>query len=138
MTQNGSDPFYQRQPQTCKTTRNMLYSYHDFQPPYSQPKYIALLLHGHGDLSYGWRTTIPTFLAHSIQCIVPDLLGFGDSSKPVEIDDYRMRLMTTDMLEILADAHIPDTAQVGSPQRAPPPPGRWQLPFSSHRDIPAC
>ena len=79
---DGMDSFDQRQPQVCTTSRNMIYSYYDFQPYHGQSKIVALLLHGHGDLSLGYHSTIPAFLAQDIRCIVPDLLGFGQSSKP--------------------------------------------------------
>jgi pimeloyl-ACP methyl ester carboxylesterase len=112
MAQDGKDIFEQRQPQVCRTSRNMIYSYYDFQPDHGQTKSVALLLHGHGDLSYGWRSTVPTLLAQGIRCIVPDLLGFGESSKPVDIEAYRMRLMTADVLEVLTDARVPENARV--------------------------
>jgi pimeloyl-ACP methyl ester carboxylesterase len=112
MGKDGMDGFDQRQPQVCTTSRNMIYSYYDFQPYHGQSKIVALLLHGHGDLSLGYHSTIPAFLAQDIRFIVPDLLGFGQSSKPVDSEAYRMRLMATDMCEILAHARVPENAPV--------------------------
>ena len=116
MAGDGMDLFDHRRAQVCTTSRKMIYTYYDFQPERGQCKTVALLLHGHGDLSLGWRTTIPSFLARGIRCIVPDLLGFGQSSKPVDPGAYRLLLMATDMCEVVADAGVQESVRVESPQ----------------------
>jgi haloalkane dehalogenase len=42
---------------------------------------VALFLHGNPTSSYIWREIIPT-VAEVAHCIAPDLVGFGQSSKP--------------------------------------------------------
>lgn len=106
------DTFDQSQPQVYTTFRKMIHSYRDFQPDHGQVKFVALLLHGHGDISFGWRSVIPAFLAQGVRFIVPDLLGFGESSKPVDTEAYRLSLMALDMLEVLADAQVTENARV--------------------------
>ncbi|KAJ4132453.1 hypothetical protein NW754_015269 [Fusarium falciforme] len=93
---------------TCVTTRHLVYNYYHAGPTSAAAKKIALLLHGHGDYSYGWRYTIPVLLSHDIQCIIPDLLGFGESSKPVNHSMYRLKAMAQDMMEILSHAGVAD------------------------------
>jgi len=49
----------------------------------------VIFLHGNPTSSYLWRNIIPT-IAHSYRCIVPDLIGMGDSDKikDATIEDY--------------------------------------------------
>ena len=47
---------------------------------------VALFLHGNPTSSYIWRNILPT-VAELAHCVAPDLIGFGQSSKP-DID-YR-------------------------------------------------
>ncbi|CAB4886937.1 unannotated protein [freshwater metagenome] len=47
-----------------------------------------LLLHGEPMWGYLYRTMIPTFVAAGYRVIVPDLIGFGRSDKPVEPSAY--------------------------------------------------
>ncbi len=48
----------------------------------------VLLLHGEPSWSYLYRTMIPVLVAAGHRCIAPDLVGFGRSDKPSELDDY--------------------------------------------------
>jgi len=47
-----------------------------------------LLMHGEPSWSYLYRKMIPGLVAAGYRCIVPDLIGFGKSSKPTETSDY--------------------------------------------------
>jgi len=47
----------------------------------------VLLLHGEPTWSYLWRKTIPP-LARSRRVVAPDLIGFGRSDKPTDVDWY--------------------------------------------------
>ncbi|PVH67864.1 alpha/beta-hydrolase, partial [Cadophora sp. DSE1049] len=71
----------------------------------------VLLLHGHGDLSLAWRDAIPVFTVSGIRCIVPDLLGFGNTSKPIAMETYKAKPMCNDMVELLSNAGIEDNQQ---------------------------
>ncbi|KAL5610616.1 hypothetical protein FOBRF1_006733 [Fusarium oxysporum] len=98
--------FDKRSQRTCVTKRHLLYNYYCAEPSNDVGGQIALLLHGHGDYSYGWRYTIPILLSHNIRCIIPDLLGFGGSSKPVSQTMYRLKAMSQDMMEVLSHAGL--------------------------------
>jgi soluble epoxide hydrolase/lipid-phosphate phosphatase len=97
---------------TCVTKRLLVYNYFRAEPSSGVGKQIALLLHGHGDYSYGWRYIIPVLRSHNIQCIIPDLLGFGQSSKPVSHSMYQLKAMAQDMMEVLSHAGIADSEKV--------------------------
>jgi len=47
-----------------------------------------LCLHGEPSWSYLYRHMIPHFVASGARVIAPDLIGFGQSDKPVSDDDY--------------------------------------------------
>jgi len=48
----------------------------------------VLLLHGEPSWSYLYRKMIPGLVAAGYRVIVPDLIGFGRSDKPIERSDY--------------------------------------------------
>ena len=48
----------------------------------------VLLLHGEPSWSYLYRKMIPILADASHRVIVPDLIGFGKSDKPLEVTDY--------------------------------------------------
>lgn len=49
---------------------------------------IVLLLHGEPSWSYLYRKMIPILSAYGFRVIVPDLIGFGKSDKPVDTARY--------------------------------------------------
>ncbi len=48
----------------------------------------VLLMHGQPSWSYLYRFMLPVFVQAGYRVLVPDLVGFGKSDKPTEIDDY--------------------------------------------------
>jgi haloalkane dehalogenase len=48
----------------------------------------VLLLHGEPTWSYLYRNVIPVLAGAGLRAIAPDLIGFGRSDKPGEIDDH--------------------------------------------------
>ena len=49
---------------------------------------VILMMHGEPSWSYLYRYMIPVCAAAGHRVIAPDLIGFGKSDKPTEIDDY--------------------------------------------------
>ncbi len=63
-----------------------------------------LLLHGHPETHVTWHKLAPA-LTDSFTVIVPDLRGYGDSSKPgysPRSQEYSFRAMAEDMVEVMA------------------------------------
>lgn len=73
----------------------------------------VLLLHGFPDSSYLWRYQIPVLAQAGLQVIAPDLRGFGESDKPMEIEAYRLPLLLEDVVGILDHLGIARTHVVG-------------------------
>ena len=89
------------------TTRGVVYHY--FVSPPKGDKPTLLLLHGFPSTSYDWRHQIAFFRNEGYGLIVPDMLGYGGTSKPAEPEAYRSSLLTKDIIEIL-DAEKVDKA----------------------------
>ena len=53
----------------------------------------AVLLHGEPTWSYLYRHLIPSLVRGGHRVLVPDLVGFGRTDKPAEIDDYTYERM---------------------------------------------
>jgi haloalkane dehalogenase len=61
-------------------------AYVDAGPPHATE--TVLLLHGRPMWGYLYRTMIPTLVAAGYRVIMPDLIGFGRSDKPVDPAAY--------------------------------------------------
>lgn len=69
----------------------------------------VLLLHGEPSWSYLYRKMIPIFAEAGYRVIVPDLIGFGKSSKPLEFDDYTYQNHVQWTAEILIKLNLNNT-----------------------------
>ncbi len=60
-----------------------------------------VLLHGFPDLSYGWRYQIPYLNSLGYQVIAPDMLGYGRSSAPYNLDRFSLKSMSDDLATLI-------------------------------------
>jgi pimeloyl-ACP methyl ester carboxylesterase len=67
-------------------------------PPDGKP---VLLLHGFPDSGELWRFQTPALAAAGYRVIVPDLRGFGRSSKPASAEAYALPLLVEDIVGLL-------------------------------------
>ncbi|KAJ9298635.1 hypothetical protein DTO271G3_3602 [Paecilomyces variotii] len=72
-------------------------------PAADATKPTFLLLHGFPSSSYDWRRIVPKLKESGYGIIAPDLLGYGDSDKPEEVQAYSFKRMADHVVEI---AHI--------------------------------
>ncbi|PBK87786.1 alpha/beta-hydrolase [Armillaria gallica] len=83
-------------------TTSIGHTYHYlFSPPKDDAKPYLLFLHGFPSTSYDWRHQVLFFLGEGYGLIVPDMLGFGGSSKPASPADYRSTVLTKDLVELI-------------------------------------
>jgi haloalkane dehalogenase len=80
--------------------------YLDEGPKNSEP---ILLLHGEPSWSYLYRHMVPRLVEEGHRVVVPDLVGFGKSDKPVEQTDYSYARHVEWMRELIFD-HLNLTA----------------------------
>lgn len=83
-----------------------------FSEPAEAKPYI-LFLHGFPSSSYDWRHQIRFFADAGYGIIAPDLLGYGGTDKPSELEAYRLKTMTDDMAGILDHHEIKEVVAVG-------------------------
>ncbi|RFU27301.1 hypothetical protein B7463_g9048, partial [Scytalidium lignicola] len=85
---------------TYTTARALTYTYIHILPQFPNTQYI-LFLHGFPSTSHDWRHQISFFVAKGYGILAPDLLGFGETSKPSELEMYRGEGMARDIVEIM-------------------------------------
>lgn len=83
-----------------------IYSFISIKPT-TQTKTL-LFLHGFPSTLNDWIHQIQHFSAKGYGVVVPDLLGYGESSKPDDIEQYRLKPMSDEVIELL-DHHNLDT-----------------------------
>lgn len=81
------------------TSRGHEYSYINIEAESHKP--TLLFLHGFPSHSYDWLLQIEHFSAKGYGIIVPDLLGYGETSKPADVDNYRLKPMSDEVVELL-------------------------------------
>ncbi len=64
---------------------------------------VALLLHGEPSWSFLYRHVVPVLVERGIRCVVPDLVGFGRSDKPLQQADYSYARLVEWTRELVAD-----------------------------------
>ncbi|KAI1267191.1 alpha/beta-hydrolase [Xylariaceae sp. FL1019] len=82
---------------------------YDYYPARNTSKPTLLLLHGVPDTHNGWRHQIPVLLNAGYGVLAPDILGFGETSAPADLEAYNFKDITSDIIELL-DAEDVQTA----------------------------
>ena len=57
---------------------------------------LVLLVHGFPESWYSWRHQLPALAAAGYRAVAIDVRGYGRSSKPLAVDDYRMVRLVAD------------------------------------------
>ena len=73
----------------------------------------VLLLHGFPDCWRLWRHQLPALAEGGHRDIAPDLRGFGDTNKPGDVADYKMRTLVGDVVALLDALGVDRAAVVG-------------------------
>jgi pimeloyl-ACP methyl ester carboxylesterase len=73
----------------------------------------AVLLHGFPELAYSWRHQLPALAAAGFRAIAPDLRGYGKSSVPPDVTDYRIDALIADVHGLLDALQLPSAVFVG-------------------------
>jgi len=69
--------------------------------PAKDSKPTMLLLHGFPSSSYDWRHQLKSLTELGYGVLAPDLLGYGDTDRPTEIEKYKFKQMVAHVTEIL-------------------------------------
>ena len=72
-----------------------------------------VLCHGWPEHAYSWRYQIPALVDAGYHCIVPNQRGYGESSKPLDVEEYDIRHLTDDHNGLLDALGIDKAIYVG-------------------------
>ena len=62
---------------------------------------IVLMVHGFPESWYSWRYQLPALAAAGYRAVAMDVRGYGRSSKPSQVEDYRMVLKVADVVGVV-------------------------------------
>jgi len=74
---------------------------------------FALMLHGFPECSYSWRHQMPLLAEKGYTVWAPNLRGYGGTSRPSEVRDYRMRHLVDDVAGLIDAAGAEETLLIG-------------------------
>jgi soluble epoxide hydrolase / lipid-phosphate phosphatase len=86
-------------------------------PASNSTKPTLLFIHGFPSTSYEWRFQIPYFRARGYGILVPDLLGYGGTSRPTDINSYLGSSMSAEIIAILDHEGLNPKTEDGSGSR---------------------
>lgn len=93
-----------------KTGHQYAYVHHT---PSDPSRSTILLLHGFPSTSHDWQYQIPFLTSLGYGVIAPDLLGYGDSSKPLDVEPYIGPSMAADIISVLDHENISSVVGIG-------------------------
>ncbi|KAI0093336.1 Alpha/Beta hydrolase protein [Irpex rosettiformis] len=97
---------------TVLTTRGFTYNYY-FAAAATPSKPTILFCHGFPSTSSHWRREALFFEERGYGVVVPDMLGYGGTSKPTDTDDYLPSKVSRDIIDILDAEAIGKAIAVG-------------------------
>ncbi|MBQ0829440.1 alpha/beta fold hydrolase [Streptomyces tagetis] len=62
---------------------------------------LVLLVHGFPESWYSWRRQLPALAAAGYRAVAVDVRGYGRSSRPAEVDAYRMLALVEDNVAVV-------------------------------------
>ncbi|KAF9871143.1 epoxide hydrolase [Colletotrichum karsti] len=72
-----------------------------------------VLLHGFPDSAAAWHSLVPLLTAVGFRLLIPDLLGYGNTSKPWDPFYFNSRAMASDIMELLDHENIKNFVSIG-------------------------
>jgi len=75
---------------------------------------ITLIFHGFPSTSHYWRHQVVFFQEKGYGLIVPDLLGYGGTAKPANVEADLSRLIVKDIVDILDAERIQKVIEFGN------------------------
>jgi len=102
-------------------------TYHYLFVPSQAGKPTLVLLHGFPSTIRDWRFQIEHFSSKGYGLVVPDMLGYGGTDKPLDVKYYSWQDMSSDILDILDAEALDKVIVVGHDWSVPPPADRTDL-----------
>ena len=73
----------------------------------------VVLLHGFPELAYSWRHQLPALADAGFRAIAPDQRGYGRTTVPKDVSDYRMSELIADVHGLLDALELDSAAFIG-------------------------
>ncbi len=73
----------------------------------------VVLCHGFPELAFSWRHQLFALARAGHRVLVPDMRGYGGSSRPVDVDAYDILTLCSDLAAVLDDVGADDAVFVG-------------------------
>ena len=74
---------------------------------------VVLLVHGFPESWYSWRHQLPALADAGYRAVAIDVRGYGRSSKPTAIDEYRLLRLVADNVGVLDALGVESAVIVG-------------------------
>ncbi|WP_113700725.1 alpha/beta fold hydrolase [Nonomuraea lactucae] len=74
---------------------------------------VVVLAHGFPELAYSWRHQVPALAGAGYRVVVPDMRGFGRSSRPADVGAYHAGELAADLVGLLDALDEPEGVFVG-------------------------
>ncbi len=101
----------QLEKKTIETKRSFTYTYYVGQGDSSKP--ALFFLHGFPDSAHMWSEVVDKLSDLPYRVIVPDCLGYAGTSKPTDVNAYKMSGQTADLVEILKAEDVDKVIIIG-------------------------
>ncbi|KAI0287628.1 epoxide hydrolase [Russula brevipes] len=72
-----------------------------------------LCVHGFPDSWYGWRYQIRPWVRAGYRVVVPDMLGYGGTDKPLAVEDYSTKRLSADLAALLDIVRVSKAVVIG-------------------------
>lgn len=94
------------------TSRGLKYHYY-FSPASPPTNPTILFVHGFPSTANDWRYQVAYFKALGYGLVVPDMLGYAGTDKPVDTAAYQASLICKDLVDILDAEEIRQPIAIG-------------------------
>lgn len=89
------------------------FNYHYFYAPAQGTKPTLFFLHGNPSTATDWERIVPYFTKKGYGALVPDMLGYGDTDKPTEAEQYVSSAMCRNLVDLLDHEGLDKVIAVG-------------------------
>jgi len=87
--------------------------YHYYSAPAAEGKLTLLFVHGFPSLARDWRKLSLPLEALGYGIVIPDMFGYGGSDKPNDPAQYRFKLLSQDLVDLLDAEDVKKAIAVG-------------------------
>ncbi|THV00056.1 alpha/beta-hydrolase [Dendrothele bispora CBS 962.96] len=88
-------------------------TYHYYASPADAGKPTLVFLHGFPSSFYDWRHQVSFFQDKGYGLVVPDMLGYGGTAKPLDPEAYAPSLISKDIIDILDAEGLQQSVLIG-------------------------